>query len=367
MAPANGRESPGLSDQLSREPYRFDFFQAVRLLELQQCERAQRGTDAGREPVGGDALPGREAVRFLAVPSLSFPASEVVQLREPKPSDPESDEGTLEMSVAFLGLFGASGVLPYHYTSLLIRRIRDKDFSLRDFFDLFNHRLISLFHRAWEKYRLPFMYERARFAGNGHDTDPCTQALYSLVGLGTSGLRGRLEVVDEAFLYYGGHFAHFPRSASALEQILGDYFGTPIVVQQVQGQWLTLDLEEQSRLPSPRPGVGRHNRLGVDVVVGSRVWDVQSKFRLRVGPLTYEQFRGLMPNGRTLRPLCQLTRTYAGPELDFDVQPVLKPNEVPWCQLGAGGDGALLGWNTWLRKHPFTREVIGPTFSGDSP
>jgi type VI secretion system protein ImpH len=249
----------------------------------------------------------------------------------------------------------------------LIRRIRDKDFALRDFLDLFNHRLVSLFYRAWEKYRLPFLYERSRFAGEGRDTDPCTRALYCLVGLGTPGLRGRLEVDDEAFLYYGGHFAHFPRSATALGQILEDYFATPIVVQQVQGQWLYLDREDQSRMPGASDGAGRNNRLGLDTVVGARVWDVQSKFRLRVGPLSYAEFRGLIPNGHALRPLCQMTRTYVGPELDFDVQPVLKPDEVPWCRLEAGGDGPLLGWNTWVRNQPFTREVDGPTFSGDGP
>src|SRR5262249_27204564 len=283
----------------------------------------------------------------------------VVQLRGPKIGDPASDGSVPEMSVAFLGLFGAVGVLPHHYTSLLIRRIRDKDFSLRDFLDLFNHRLISLFHRAWEKYRLPFLYERVRFAGRAHDADSCTQALYSLVGLGTPGLRGRLEVDDQAFLYYGGHFAHFPRSASALGQILGDYFGTPIVVQQVQGQWLYLELEEQSRLPGASRGLGRNNRLGGDVVVGARVWGGPRQVRLRVGPLSYAEFRGLMPDGHALRPLCQMTRTYVGPGLDFDVQPVLMPDEVPWCRLEAGGDGPLLGWNTWVRNRPFTREVDG--------
>jgi type VI secretion system protein ImpH len=309
-------------------------------------------------------------VRFRALPSLGFPAGAINQIRPPQPGDPATDgdrEPPPELSVAFLSLFGSGGVLPHHYTSLLIRRIRDKDFALRDFLDLFNHRLVSLFYRAWEKYRLPFLYERSRFAGEGRDTDPCTRALYCLVGLGTPGLRGRLEVDDEAFLYYGGHFAHFPRSATALGQILEDYFATPIVVQQVQGQWLYLDREDQSRMPGASDGAGRNNRLGLDTVVGARVWDVQSKFRLRVGPLSYAEFRGLIPNGHALRPLCQMTRTYVGPELDFDVQPVLKPDEVPWCRLEAGGDGPLLGWNTWMRNRPFTREVTGPTFSSEGP
>jgi type VI secretion system protein ImpH len=370
MATENGREAAGLSGQLSREPHRFDFFQAVRLLELQLRARSPEGAHGGRRRVGGDGPPDREAVRFRALPSLGFPAGAISQLRPPRPDDPGAGverhrEPQTELGVTFLGLFGSGGTLPYHYTSLLIRRIRDKDVTLREFLDLFNHRLVSLFYRAWEKYRLPFQYERARFAGVAHDADPCTRALFCLVGLGTPGLRGRLEIDDEAFLYYGGHFAHFPRSASALGQILADYFGMPIAVQQVQGQWLYLDRAEQTSLPGAGRGFGCNNRLGVDVVVGARVWDVQSKFRLRVGPLSYAQFRGLMPDGHALRPLRQMTRTYVGPELDFDVQPVLKPDEVPWCRLEARGDGALLGWNTWVRNQPFTSDVTGPTFSGD--
>src|SRR5581483_8630178 len=105
---------------------------------------------------------------------------------------------------------------PPHYTTLLVRRVRAKDFALRDFLDLFHHRTVSLFYRAWEKYRLPFAYERSRADGPGAE-DLCTFVLYCLVGLGTGGLRGRLDVNDEAFLYYGGHFAHFPRCAVSLE------------------------------------------------------------------------------------------------------------------------------------------------------
>src|SRR5262249_36267283 len=129
----------------------------------------------------------------------------------------------LEMLVAFLGLTGPQGVLPQHYTALLLRRIREKDHALHDFLDLFNHRAVSLFYRAWEKYRLPFAYERSRLDGS-EEADACTRSLYCLVGLGTGSQRGRLAIDDEAFLFYSGHFAHHPRSASGLEGLLEDYF-----------------------------------------------------------------------------------------------------------------------------------------------
>ena len=137
-------------------------------------------------------------------------------------------------------------------------------------------------------------------------------------------------------------FAHFPRSAPALECLLADYFSLPIRVRQLQGQWLQLATGDQAAMPSPEHPKGLNNQLGVNLVAGTRVWDIQSKFRIQVGPLTYEQFQRFMPNGDALRPLCHLTRTYVGAEFDFDVQVLLRPEAVPWCQLG-GKDAALAG------------------------
>jgi type VI secretion system protein ImpH len=256
-----------------------------------------------------------------------------------------------------MGLVGAAGALPHHYTASLLRRIRDKDVALRDFLDLFHHRLLSLFYRAWGKYRLPLAYERSK-AESGAGEDPGSRALFCLVGLAPESLRGRVAVDDEVFLHYAGHIAHHPRSATALEALLADYFAMPIRVVQMVGQWLHLDVADRSRLAA-----GGNNRLG-EVVVGRRVWDVQGKIRLRVGPLSRAEFRRLLPDGTALRPLGQLARTYAGPELDIDVQPVLRAEEVPWCRLdGSGPDRPRLGWNTWVRRRPFEADVTGPTFS----
>jgi type VI secretion system protein ImpH len=360
MAAENGRESPGLSEELRQRPARFDFFQAVRLLERQARAQAQEDPAGPRQPVGQDWAPRQEAVRFRALPSLNFPAGAVSRIDEPAPADGVT--APPEMVVSFLGLTGPQGVLPAHYTTLLMRRIRDKDYALRDFLDLFNHRLISLFFRAGEKYRLPVTYERARLGPGGSGADPASTALYCLAGMGTVGLRGRLTVDDEAFLYYSGHFAHYPRSALALECLLADYFGLALRVLQAQGQWLTLDVADQGRLPGPGLPEGPH-QLGVDVIAGERVWDIQSKFRLRIGPLSYAEFRRFMPDGEGLRSLCELTRAFVGPELDFDVQPVLRAAEVPWCQLSAAGaDRPCLGWNTWVRCAPFAQDVDSAVF-----
>jgi type VI secretion system protein ImpH len=351
MAPPNGRKDPALSERLLREPSRFDFFQAVRVLERLARQRAGQDPRRPQLPVGQDQPPDQEFARFRALPALGFPPAAVSQVTEPPepPGRPGGPLPALEMVVGFLGLIGPQGVLPPHYTTLLLQRLRAKDHALRDFLDLFHHRLISFFYRAWEKYRLPFAYERSHLDSEGADPDLATLALYCLGGLGTAGLRGRMAVGDEAFLFYSGHFAHYPRCAVALEGMLQDYFETPVQVLQAHGQWLVLSEDDRSLLPGPPHPAGQHNGLGVDTIVGDRVWDVQCKFRVRMGPLTYGQFHRFMPSGEGLRALGEMTRTFTGPELEFDVQLVLRRSEVPACRLAAGeADPPLLGWNTWV-------------------
>jgi type VI secretion system protein ImpH len=364
MATANGRESSGLSDRLFREPYRFDFFQAVRMLEHLARERAAEDPKTASSPVGHDRPPEAEVVRFRSLPSLSFPASAIAHVRRLSATEGTTARAVpfAELMVTFMGVTGPMGVLPHHYTALLLRRMRDKDFSLRDFLDMFHHRAIALFFRAWVKYRLPFAYERSKLDAMARE-DLITWGLYCLAGFGTAGLRGRLEIDDEAVLYYGGHFAHFPRSSVALESILADYFDLPVRVLPIQGQWLQLAPADQALMPCPDHPKGLNNQLGVNLVAGERVWDIQSKFRIQLGPLTYAQFQRFMPNGDALRSLCQLTRTYVGAEFDFDIQLVLRPDAVPWCQLDGGGEHKpCLGWNTWGRAAPFTRPVGDAVF-----
>jgi type VI secretion system protein ImpH len=362
MAPSSWRNGAALIEQLFAEPYRFDFFQAVRLLRWAAAEHSRACAVPARMPVGRDGEPQQEIVRFRALPSHAFPAGPIAALRPPR--DSADERRPAEMAVAFFGMAGPMGVLPRHYTTLLIERVRAKDFALRDFLDLFHHRGLSLFYRAWEKYRLPFAYEQETLGGTGQGEDLFTRCLYCLIGMGTGGLRGRLRFDDEALLFYAGHFAHWPRSAVALESLLSDHFQLPVAVRQFQGQWLHLAEQDQSSLPAPRWPRGLHSRLGLDAIAGERVWDVEGKFRVALGPLYYGQFRRLMPCSDMLEPLAQMVRLYVGPHLEFDVQAVLRGEEVPWCRLGGSAeDPARLGWNTWVRSDPFQTDVYDAVFS----
>jgi type VI secretion system protein ImpH len=371
MGAQDGRSRATVADRLLDEAYRFDFFQAVRLLERMSLESAGGDPNEATQPVGYDTDPGNEVVRFRSLVSLHFPASAVSAVsrssrRDRAPSgDPRGSDGNhrfpFEMVVNFMGLAGPSGVLPQHYTQLLIDLNRNKDLSLQDFLDIFNHRLISLFFRAWEKYRFPVAYERYRLRGSRSRHDLFTGCLFSLVGCGTRGLLERMAVDDEILLYYSGLFANRHRSTLALKGLLESYFGAPAEILQFQGQWLELPAVNRpvmsSRNPSPQSSA-----LGQTTILGTRVWDVQGKFRVRLGPLSYPQFCRFIPSGDGIRPLYHLVRTFVGPDLEFDVQPVLKAEEVPPLKLTSDGGQALLGWTAWTRASPMETDFDGACF-----
>ena len=320
-----------MRQQLLDEGYRFEFFQAVRLLERMERER---------EPVGAGGPPAREAVRFRTRASLGFPASQIHEVRQAA-----RDDMPLEMVVAFMGLTGPLGLLPHAYTQLVIDRLRAQDTTLSDFLDLFNHRLISFFFRAWEKYRFPVAYEKSR-------RDPCTEYLYDLIGMGTAGLTGRTSVPDEGLLLYAGLIAQQPHSAIALQGILQDYFRVPVAIRQFQGQWVPLEPEYRTFLGSANCG------LGDNAICGERVFTEYSKFRVRLGPLAFRRYVSFLPTGASHIPLTDLTRFLVNRELDFEVQLVLKKEEVPACQLSSAAETPpMLGWTTWLKTKELAEDA----------
>lgn len=348
MATPGRRADPPVADVLFEHPYRFDFFQAVRLLGRIAPDRA---------PVGRDGPPNREVARFHARPGLAFPASELHAIaRGGQGGDDAPGLPPPDVTVTFLGLIGPMGVLPHAYTELLQARKKANDPTLAAFLDLFHHRLVSLFYRAWEKHHFVVPFERG-------EPDPLTEALFDLVGLGSPPLRDRHDFPDAVALSHAPSFARRHRTAAELESLLRDYFGVPIAVEQFVGRWLVLDPADRSTLSAS----GGNNQLGVSFVLGARVWDDQSKIRLRIGPLTFDQFRAFQPDGPAARPLGQLARLFVDAPIAVDVRPVLKAEEVPPCRLASGGLGARLGRHAWLAAKPLARDADDLSYPAASP
>jgi len=321
------RESP-VEDLLRREPYRFEFFQAMRLLKRLQ---------PGRAPVGRFTPPSTEAVRIGANPSMAFPASQIQALEW-------EGSGQPSMIVNFMGLTGPLGVLPLYYTELLLERKRAGDTALLAFLDIFNHRITSLFYQAWEKYRFYVTYER-------DERDRFSRYLLDLIGLGSKGLQDRQMVLDDSLIYYSGLLALQPRSAAGLKQLIGDYFDVPVEVEQFAGGWYPLDRPTQTRFQDRRT---HSEQLGVGAVVGEEVWDPQSAVRLRLARCRLHATWS-SAHGSAYDALRALTRFYSNDGLDFEIQLVLERAEVPRCELGAGGEsGPLLGGSPGQRPRPWS-------------
>ena len=339
MAPASRQENPAvekkgppeMKEWLQKEAFSFDFFQAVRLLMRLLPEF---------QPVGRFFDPATEIVRFRAAPQMGFPPAPIDRLEWPENGQPRMD-------VHFMGLTGPQGVLPLYYTALLRERLRARDTALRAFFDIFNHRAISLFFRAWEKHHFTVGYERG-------ETDPLTPHLMDLIGLGTPGLAGRQAVSDEALLFRCGLLATSTRSAAGLRGLLIDYFDVPVEIEQFIGRGRPIDEDAQCGL---RETEADSERLGFGTIVGDEIWDQQSGICIRLGPLTLKQYLEFLPDGPAHAPLAALVRFYAGNEWDFEVRLVLKKEEAPPCELGAESPAApRLGWLTWARTAPLARD-----------
>jgi type VI secretion system protein ImpH len=356
---AAGMTDSGMTDSPIEQVLRddacsFEFFQAVALL--------QRLWFNQRQPVGQFSNPEDEAVRFRVHNTLAFPASQIQSIAWPEKAWPEKIGNEInppgneqpginarikpncpaEMKVNFMGLTGPQGLLPYCYTELILERLRAKDSAFADFLDIFNHRIISFFYRAWEKYRFPATYYRG--------DDVFTHHLLDIIGLGTPGLANRQAIPDDAMLHYAALLGSQARSAEALEEILNGYFEVPIEVEQFAGAWYRLDPSSQCSMMEEDDD---SEKLGSGVVVGDEIWDQQSRVRINVGPLTLARYTDFLPGGAALEPLKALLRFFSNDELDFEIRLILQREEVPRCEIGDENDtGPRLGWVSWLKSIP---------------
>ncbi|HEX6546704.1 MAG TPA: type VI secretion system baseplate subunit TssG [Bryobacteraceae bacterium] len=304
--------------ELEERPGSFEFFQAVRFLEL--------------------LLPDTDALRFRSNPRLDFPPSQIESINI-------SADDAANVTVNFLGLVGPMGALPYFYSELVTDRLRAKDSALQAFLDIFQHRLIKLFYQAWQKHRFPVGWEQSRAEG-------VTSALRALLGLHSPGLLGRQEIADDTLLFYTGLLAMQTRPAAALEQIIADYFRVPAAVEQFSGAWCMLPSSNQCRLGNETC----FEQLGLGSVLGDAVWNQQSRVTMRLGPMPLARYRDFLPAGSAYRELEALVEFYANRQLDFDIQLVLDRSEVPTLELGAE---LPLGWCSWLRTEEFASDPEG--------
>lgn len=335
--------------KLAKTPQAFSFFQAIRLLELAARVQSAPGrhTRLGKAAaIGGFTPPQQELVRLNSSHALRFPEAEIEALSPKKGS---SSQPAWDMTVNFMGLTGALGVLPFHYTELVLQRRKTKDEALRRFLDLFNHRTLSLFYRAATKYRLPLAYEKASTpaTAKGH-RDTHTRALLSLIGLGTRGLEDRMQIKDESLIFYSGLLTKQVRTASGLRQLLQDYFEVPVRIEEFLGSWEEIMPDARTRLASRAAPKGQNAQLGRSIVFGRKGWFAQGKVRIRIGPLNQQQFHSFAPGSKTLQALNEIVRFYLGAGTDYDFVIEVDRNHLSEKVSLGQKTKPIMGWNTWL-------------------
>jgi type VI secretion system protein ImpH len=302
--------APSLPDV---DPVTRDFYLTLRRLEIIHRDRPR---------LGEGVRVSEEPVRLGQKPTLAFEASTILAT--------DQREGGLppRLEVGFFGVFGPNGPLPLHLTEYAHQRMHHShDGTLVQFLNIFHHRLLTLFYRAWANSQPTVSRDRpdsdrfARFvtASAGHANRPKGQAE---------------SYIDRFARYMACHFTGQTRHPEGLSKVLSSFFGVPARVEEYIGESLRIPDQFCWRLT---PKAGAHEalgKLGSGTRVGRNAWERQFKFRVVLGPMPRAQYDRLLPRGADLPLLVTLVQRYAGVELNWDVQLVLHEPDMKPMQLG---------------------------------
>lgn len=341
MRPSQRRTSTSVIERLLAAPQGFEFVQAVTIL-LRWLE--EQGVAPER------AL--RDHLRFENSLHLGFPPSQIEALRVagatgadaaaqgPSQGGGEQDLAGLQfrMTPVFMGLLGAHGALPAHYTERIQQwQHANRDEAPRAFLDMLSGRMLALYYEAWRKYRVEYAA-----AGRG---DAFRAQLLALAGVpDREEWRGGPGpgVPDDVIAYFAGLLQQRPRSALLLERLLAGYFGLPVALEQAVGHWSRMAPHEQSAL-------GAGACLGENTMLGERCWRPDLRARLRIGPLCRDVFERFLPSGDMAAALRRILAWFAVPGVDFEVQLILRADEVGPSRLAAApAGGSRLGRDSFL-------------------
>ena len=318
MATGGGTGSDDLTHyaQLQANPQSYHMFQALRVIEAQH---------AAKPRLGQSRRSAQDPVRLGQEAELAFPTSTIADFSADK-------QGQMRLTNRSFGLFGPQGPLPLHLTEYARNRRRnERDTTIIAFADLFTHRLLSLFYRAWAAGHPAPSFDRP-------EQDPFERKVAALSGYSATGFNRRDEMPDMAKRHFAGHLASGTKTAEGLVSILSAFFSAPVHLQQFVGMWLDLEPDDRWEL-----GAGA---LGRSTSIGARVWSRTSKFRILVGPLSLPDYKRLLPGQGSLERLESIVRNFVGDALDWDVNLILRAADVP--RVALGGANSVLGHTSWV-------------------
>lgn len=313
---------------LEQTPETFDFYWAIRLLECAY-------PDAPR--LGESLRPAEDPIRLGQRPSMAFAPASIASFGQ------SGEARKKRMEVLFFGLFGPHGPMPLHLTEYAHDRLQNaEDPTFSRFADIFHHRMLSLFYRAWAAPQPTINFDRP-------GQDSFSNQVGACFGLGMPSLQDRDAMPDLAKQHYAGWLSSQTRCADGLESMVAGFFKLPVKIEQFVGHWMTIPVEDRCYLGKS----AETGSLGINSIIGAQVWDRQSKFRFTMGPLDLINYNRLLPGGNSLKRLISITRNYINDELTWDLKLILKKDEVPPLQLGGK---TQLGWTTWLSNQPSEKD-----------
>jgi type VI secretion system protein ImpH len=302
---------------IEKEGSRFGFFQAVDLLH-----RLIPNT----LPVGELGPPAKEPVRFHHDPSLAFQASDVssIALRTVR------DEIRATMTTTFLGLTGSSSPMATVFAEDVLRAESADETSLRAFYDLFHHRLISLFYRTWKKYRFT-----VGFKADG--TDVFSRRMLSFVGVDIGGATHQHGLNPLELLGMAPLLATRTRSSRMLNIILERALpeGAALTLEQFVARRVTIE-------PNDRILLGRQrHQLAATFLIGKSVIDRSGRFRVTVGPVDQETYEALMPGGARHEALRDIILQFVPPNIEPELELLMSGGTAACFQLGSAKSSSL--------------------------
>jgi type VI secretion system protein ImpH len=286
---------------LETEPWRFDYFTVLRHLER---------TYENRPRIGDSAALRDEIVVLGQDPFMDFPASNLARVEQ-------AEDRPLKVFVKYMGLLGPQGALPLAMTEEAHHYVLANDDAFPRFLDIFNHRFIQLFFRAWANSRPIAQNDRPK-------QDRFWAYIGSAIGIGSEPYRQLDSIPDPAKICFAGLLGAQARSASRLA-----------------GAICRLMLDEQEHTILSR----RHNVLGEGAMLGRGVYSVQDKIRVRIYTRSLAQYIRFLPSGDLCEPLADLVYLYNGAQLDWDAELAIPSAAVEPLRLGQFGQ---LGWTSWM-------------------
>jgi len=299
-----------------REPWRFDFFNMMRRLERTFVELPRIGESAAMR---------EEYVTLGQDPFMDFPASNLSRV-EPR------DSGRIRVLAKFLGLLGPQGALPLATTEEAHTWWLARDDAFPRFLDLFNHRFLGLFYRAWADARPIVQRDRP-------ESDRFITYIGAMIGVGSGPYRDLDSVPDAVKLSFSGLMSPQAKSASRLRALISGLFGVRAEVEQFVGNRLMIEPNDRSHLGA------KNSVLGSDIVVGGAVYSIQDKVRVRIYTKNFADYTRFLPTGDRCAPLADAVFFYIGDQFEWEAELALPAGEAPPIRLGTSGQ---IGWTTWL-------------------